>query len=494
MTAEQILSLGPALESFLGEFDDCFGTGKTRSHLRDYVQGQLSDLPRKSVEPMAHLAGVAPRTLQEFLSLSAWDEGKARDRVQAIVLRDQWDAEGVAVVDESGHPKKGGKTACVQRQYCGNTGKIDNCVMTVHLAWSCPDGSFRAMLDSDLYLPKSWDDRTKKRREAKEAKEARGRRLAAAVPEAVRYRPKYEIALEQLRRARANGLCFGWATADEWYGEKPAFVAGLEAMGQRFVLEVPCNLMGWSHEPASAGEPRSEAQDLCRHSPAFTGRDWGRYHVKDTCKGPMVWEAKSAQFWMERDGAVVGPYRLMVARDVLCPGKWKYFLSDAVEVPERVTLRVGLSRWSVERCLEDEKGELGLSHFECRKYPAVLRHLLVTQLSHLFLSREAQRLRGGKRRGSHERHERSTGSGRGGADALPGPHRRRGAAGGVAPGRGGGSATADRAGGGGDPHDAAEQRRGQEESHQGPPQEAPRLGHPRRTPHLLHPAMTAVAL
>jgi SRSO17 transposase len=286
MTAEQILSLGPGLESFLAEFDDCFGTGKTRGHLRDYVQGQLSDLPRKSVEPMAGLAGVPARTLQEFLSLSDWDEAEARDRVQAVVLRDHWDAEGVAVVDESGHPKKGEKTACVQRQYCGNTGKVDNCVMSVHLAWSSPDGSFRAMLDSDLYLPKGWDERQKKGREAKEA---RARRLAAAVPEAVRYRPKYEIALEQLRRARANGLRFGWATADGWYGEKPAFVAGLEAMGQRFVLEVPSNLMGWSHEPhephepASAAEPRSEARDLFRHSPAFTGRDWRRYHVKDTC-------------------------------------------------------------------------------------------------------------------------------------------------------------------------------------------------------------------
>ncbi len=115
MTSEQVRSLGPALDTFLGELDDCFLTGQTRGHLREYVKGQLSDLPRKSVEPMAELAGVPARTLQEFLSLSDWDHGKARDRVQQIVARDHADPHAVGVVDESGHPKKGDKTACVQR-------------------------------------------------------------------------------------------------------------------------------------------------------------------------------------------------------------------------------------------------------------------------------------------------------------------------------------------------------------------------------------------
>lgn len=474
MTSEQIRSLGPALDAFLVEFDGCFLTGETRGHLRDYVEGQFSDLPRKSVEPMAELAGVPPRTLQEFLSLSDWDHGLARDRVQRIVARDHADPHAIGIVDESGHPKKGDKTACVQRQYCGNTGKVDNCVVTVHLAYASWDNAFRAMLDAGLYLPECWDGT---------GKAARDRRRAAQVPDDVHYRPKYEIALEQLRRARANGVAFEWVTADEWYGDKPAFVAGLEAMGQPFVLEVPRDLTGWSHEPADAGEPRSRAEDLCRHSPVFTGRRWKRYHVKDSTRGPMVWEAKAAAFWMPRDGRVVGPYRLMAARDVLDPDTVKYFLSGAADVPERVTLRVGLSRWPVERCLEDQKTELGLSHFECRKYPAVLRHLLVTQISHLFLARQAQRLRGEKRGRRH-----------GARDDLPGPHGRRGPAGGVAPGRGGGPPPADRPGRGQDPADPEAERRRSHESRQGPPPQATGLGHPRRTPDLLHPAVTAVAL
>ena len=112
----------------------------------------------------------------------------------------------------------------------------------------------------------------------------------------------------------------------------------------------------------------------------------------------MLWEAKAAAFWVERGGEVAGPYRLVAARDVLDPGEVKYFLSGTTGVAARVMLRVGLSRWPVERCLEDEKTKPGLSHFECRKYPAVLRHLLVTQVSHLFLARQCQRLRGKKAR------------------------------------------------------------------------------------------------
>ena len=385
MTAQQILSLKPALSRYLVGFGDCFAKYETRSHLKEYVQGQLSDLPRKSVEPMAHLAQVPPRTLQEFLSLSDWDQERLRERIQQMVARDHGDDQAIGIVDESGHPKKGKKTACVQRQYCGNTGKIDNCVMSVHLCYATNDNQFRTMIDSELFLPEqSWADPD--------------RRKEAGIPDSVVYRAKHQIALELLDRACGNGVRFGWITADEWYAEKPAFIAGLEQRQQRFVLEIPKNLMGWLHPPQT-GQDRSEVQDLCRYSRAMMRQPWQRYHIKDTEKGAMVWEIKSAAFWMLRDGVVVGPYWLMVARDVLNPNEVKYFLSSAAPgVPIEAILHVAFSRWPIERCLEDEKTELGLSHFECRKYVAVLRHMLITQVSHLFLARECQRLRGKKYR------------------------------------------------------------------------------------------------
>jgi len=123
MTIDQILSLGPALAEFVDQFSDCFGRSEPRSHLANYIRGQLSNLPRKSVEPIATFVGVAPRTLQEFLATDAWDHEKLRDRLQQIVARDHADPQAIGIIDDSGHPKKGNKTACVSRQYCGNRGK-----------------------------------------------------------------------------------------------------------------------------------------------------------------------------------------------------------------------------------------------------------------------------------------------------------------------------------------------------------------------------------
>ena len=147
MTPQQIRALAPRISEYLDEFADCFVTFDTRCHLKQYVQGQCSDLQRKSVEPIAHLMDVAPRTLQEFLSWSEWDHDRLRDTLQGIVARDHAEAQAIGIIDETGHPKKGNKTACVQRQYCGASGKIDNCVMSVHLCHASFDGKFRAMLD-----------------------------------------------------------------------------------------------------------------------------------------------------------------------------------------------------------------------------------------------------------------------------------------------------------------------------------------------------------
>src|SRR5437762_7000737 len=143
MTELQILGLGQELATFLSEFDDCFGRSEPRCKLETYVRGQLSELPRKSVEPMALQAGMAPRTLQEFLATDEWDEDRLCSHVRRLVKCDHADDQAIGVIDESGHPKKGNQTAGVSRQYCGNTGKIDNCVMTVHLTYTSFGGEFR---------------------------------------------------------------------------------------------------------------------------------------------------------------------------------------------------------------------------------------------------------------------------------------------------------------------------------------------------------------
>src|SRR5205807_6520642 len=182
ITPHHILSLGPLLADFLDQFADCFSRSEPRGHLANYIRGQLSDLPRKSVQPIADLTGTPRRTLQEFLSWSEWEHSPMRARVQEIVARDHADPHAIGIIDDSGHPKSGTKTACVQRQWCGNTGKIDNCVVSVHLSYASFDTCFRAMLDSDLFLPEhSWNDPE--------------RRAEAGIPDDIVYRPKYDIAL-----------------------------------------------------------------------------------------------------------------------------------------------------------------------------------------------------------------------------------------------------------------------------------------------------------
>jgi SRSO17 transposase len=386
MTTQQIRALGPKLATFLDEFSGCFCSLDTRGHLQEYVRGQLSNLPRKSVEPIAHLVDVPPRTLQEFLSLSHWDHDCLRDTVQRVVARDHAEPQATGIIDESGHPKKGNQTACVQRQYCGATGKIDNCVMSVHLCYASFDGRFRAMLDSDLYLPENgWDP---------------DRRERAGIPDSASYRPKHQMGLDQIRHAVDNGVHFGWILADEWYGEKPSFIEGLEDLGQRFMLEIPKNLMGWVRPPADVDTKRGQVQNMIRWSRPAQERPWTLFHIKDTNKGAMVREIRACPFWIKRGQKAAGPYWLIASRDRIDQEDVKYFLSNAsAGVPLETLIHVAFNRWPVERCFEDEKTELGLSHFEVRKYEGVLRHLRITQVSHLFLARQTQRLAEKKSRG-----------------------------------------------------------------------------------------------
>ena len=236
MTVDQILSLEKPLEEYLAEFAGCFGRSEPRQHLATYVQGQLSNLPRKSAEPIAERFGVVPRTLQAFLSWRGWQAGKLRDRLQKIVARDHRDRQAIGLVDDSGHVKSGPETAAVQRQYCGRLGKVENCLVTVHLGYATHDLKLRALLDGEVYLPKEgWDDPERRKR--------------AGIPKEVSYRPKWQIAVEQIRRARQNGVGLRWIVADEDYGSKPGFREGIAALKLWYVVEVPKSTCGWTYWP-----------------------------------------------------------------------------------------------------------------------------------------------------------------------------------------------------------------------------------------------------
>ena len=154
MTLEQIAALGRKLSLFLALFADCFGRRDARGLLWIYVKGQLSNLHRKTAEAIGLEFKTAPRTLQRFLESVKWDEEKLRDRCQQIVTQDHAHPEAIGCVDESGTAKSGKATVGVARQWNGNRGKVDNCVVGVHLSYSAP--GFQVLLDSRLYLPEAW--------------------------------------------------------------------------------------------------------------------------------------------------------------------------------------------------------------------------------------------------------------------------------------------------------------------------------------------------
>ena len=154
MTLKQIAGLGRELVAFLGLFADCFGRREARELLRVYVKGQLSDVHRKNAEAIALRFGKAPRTLQRFLESVKWDQQKCHDRSQQTVATDHAHPEAIGVVDESAVGKSGSDTVGVSRQWNGNRGKVDNCVVGVHLSYAAP--GFQCLLGSGLYLPKDW--------------------------------------------------------------------------------------------------------------------------------------------------------------------------------------------------------------------------------------------------------------------------------------------------------------------------------------------------
>jgi SRSO17 transposase len=266
-------------------------------------------------------------------------------------------------------------------------------------------GDFHCLLDGDLFLPEVWStDRPRCRR--------------AGIPDDVVYRPKTEIALELYDRAVANGVHLQWLTFDEWYGGKPPFLRALKARNQKFVAEIPKDFTMWIRPPRvttrpfrrrrrgsgrkiprlAAGSRRAQTVEyLTQAHPALAAQPWQTWRIKDTQKGPLVWRVKHVLVHIkDEQGLPEGPYHLLVCFHPF-GDEIKYFLSNAAPgTPLKKLLRVAFARWRIERCFEDGKGEVGLDHWEGRRWLGLKRHLILTSVSYLFLAKTCQELRGEK--------------------------------------------------------------------------------------------------
>ena len=391
MTDEELDALEAALEEFLQPYLYCCGYTQTFGHLRTYCRGLLSDLKRKSVEPMALAAGCAVRTLQEFLRDHQWQHTQLRDQLQQHVADELVglpdDGLGnVGLIDETSAVKSGDKTPGVQRQYLGCVGKIDNGIVTVHLG-VCK-GRYKTLFDGELFLPEEWAN-------------DRERCQAAGIPDDLGYRPKSTIALEELDRARANKVPLNWVTFDEGYGKAPELICGLDERHLRFVGEVPKNLSclavnGSGRRPAAAVKGR-RADDVARHSAAFLRQPWAKVKLSRQTEGPQVWEVKAARVWQMQDKKwSTETYWLIWARNV-ATGEEKYFLSNApADAKLETLLRVAFCRWNVEHTFRLGKSELGFTHYEGRNYTALMRHQALCLLMLTFVADHTERLRGEK--------------------------------------------------------------------------------------------------
>jgi SRSO17 transposase len=402
MTGEQIASLEPALLALLAMFRPCFKQNRTFGHLKRYLVGLLTDLKRKSIEPIALAGGVPVRTLQEFLAHFPWDQDRAGDLLQRRVAAEHDSPEAIGIIDSSGHAKRGDKTPGVQRQWCGESGKIDNCVVGQHLLYTDNHRTnpFSCMLASDLFLPEGWSNDRERCREA-------------GIPDTLVHRPKWQIAVEQLERALGNGIRLGWVTFDEEYGTVPQFWFNLDRLGLRAIGEVQPRFNVWTALPScrsGRAEHASKRVDhLARHSPVFTRQAWEAVTVKTTTRGQVVWKIKTALVHLVAEHKDHGPsvptdrrYWLIVAHHEET-GETKYFISNAPAcTPPKRLLEVAFARWHVEKWFERAKQEVGLGAFEVRTYTSLIRHWLICRIAMLFLASQTRRLRGEKS-GDHAR-------------------------------------------------------------------------------------------
>ena len=308
-----------------------------RLRARAYVRGLLAPLASKNGWTLAEAAGDAtPDGMQRLLNRAGWDAGGVRDDVRGYVVRHLGSADGVLVVDETGFLKKGTRSAGVQRQYSGTAGRVENCQLGVFCAYVTGKG--RALVDRELYLPKSWtDDRDRCRR--------------AGVPDEVQFATKPELARLMLARALDAGVPAAWVTADEAYGRDGKFRAWLEQRRTGYVVAVDSR----QAVPGDAGSSRADV--LAAHAP---DQAWKRRSCGNGSKGPRVFDWAAAT--LPQDGSEPPGWsrfllvRRSLARDAKDEHELAYYLCCApAGTPDEELIRVAGSRWAVEECFQTAK-------------------------------------------------------------------------------------------------------------------------------------------
>ncbi len=394
LPAHTVDASAEALLAFHRRFEACFGRREQRHWSLFYLCGQLSNLPRKTIEAMVlNLRGAdagAGRDLERFMSEGRWDQPGLLEQQQAIAAEWLGEADGVVIADGSGFPKQGDHSVGVAYQYCGHLGKVANCQQGVFLVYASSRG--HAFLDAQLYLPDEWFTQP-----------YRARWRACRIPAEQPFRTEPQVALDMMAQLAQRAVVpFRWVTADETYGKSPGFLDGIEQLGKWFLVEVPTDTRVWLRTPRieppgpSLMGPARTRPRVARSAPAprevkalaanLPKSQWTRRVIKQGSKGPLVAEFAFLRATTLRDDLPGRRVWVVFRRSLGATRELKVYFSNApTTCPRSEFVRVSGMRWPVETALEDGKGEVGMDHFETRTWPAWHRHMAHTALAHLFL-------------------------------------------------------------------------------------------------------------
>jgi len=390
------------LQVFHRQFQPLFPRREQREESWLYLCGQLSNLERKTIEPIVlALRGAelnAIRRLQQFIGQGAWEAGPLMIHAQSLVSSWLGESDGVVIVDGSGFPKQGRYSVGVAHQYCGHLGKIANCQEGVFLAYASRRGY--AFVDERLYVPEEWfSDQSRQRWKVSPRRHGD----ACGMPETLAFRTEPELGLEMITALVGREVIpFRWVTCDEKYGKIPAFLDGIAALDKWYLAEVPSDTRVWLRTPAieppgygPLGRPRIyprvkrtapqplEMRTLMVQLPRAA---WQRRKIQEGSKGPLIVELAFVRVTPVRGGLPGARGWAIFRRTLGSQPETKFYLSNApADCPKQELTHITGMRWPVETALEEGKGEVGLDQFETRTWQGWHHHMLQSFLAHLFL-------------------------------------------------------------------------------------------------------------
>ena len=380
------------LKGFHEQFSDCFYRSESRDHFYKYMVGQFSELERKSIEPIAlTVKDGKVRAMQRFISDAQWDDDNIIVKYRSLVNEDLGSPDGALIFDETGFAKKGNDSIGVAKQYCGTIGKVENCQVGVFAAYASEHGY--GLVDKRLYIPEKWF-----------SDKYQHRRVKCKLPEEVEFKSKPQLAAEMLNDiAQQQTLPFKYVLADSIYGTSPVFIETVESLtGVTYFVSVPENTLCWLKKPMTIekqykykGEMRTKTilsdvdqKPISVSTLAQNINDyfWYRRQVSEGTKGPIVYEFTRRQVIMSNAGLPQKPVWLLIRRTIEDNPKFSFFICNASASTKLKTL-VWLSgmRWAIEQCFEETKTELGMDHYEVRKFMGWHHHILTCMLAHFFL-------------------------------------------------------------------------------------------------------------